>query len=380
MKALVTLLLWLVPAIAAAHKPSDSYLRLSEPRVEGDRSTLTLRWDVALRDLDRVVELDSDHDGSITWRELERADPAVRTLLGNHLRARMAERACVTSVEPLPRVVEHSDGTYAVYAVTLACSGHAEQLELTYDLFFDVDPQHRGLLRVAGGGEELVVFSKVGRERLVSLPTAGHERQGRLVGAIREGVHHIWTGYDHLLFLIALLLPAVLRREGGQWVAVQGLSPALTDVLKVVTSFTLAHSITLSLAALGLLALPSRVVESAIALSVVLAALNNLFVVVRADRWLAAFALGLLHGFGFSSTLADLGLSRAALIPTLLGFNIGVEIGQAAVVIAFVPLAYAARGTRVYRVVMLGLGSALIATLAAIWLYERATGNVIISR
>lgn len=376
---LSTVAVCLVPGVALGHKPSDSYMRMSEPRLEPERTIISLRWDIALRDLDRVIELDADHDGKITWRELKAADPSIRTLLTEKLHARLSEHDCVTRVEPPPRVVEHSDGAYAVYAAAITCPGRARTIELTYDLFFDVDPQHRGLLRVAGDGEALIVYAKQARLHDVTLPTGQEQRQGRLVGAIAEGIHHIWTGYDHMLFLVALLLPAVVRRKDGAWVPVDGLGPALLDVLKVVSSFTLAHSITLSLAALGLLALPTRVVESAIALSVVLAALNNIFPVVRADRWLAAFALGLLHGFGFSSTLADLGLERSALVPTLFGFNIGVEIGQAAVVVSFVPLAYALRGSRFYRVGMLGIGSVVIAVLAAIWLYERATGNLVIS-
>jgi hypothetical protein len=158
------------------------------------------------------------------------------------------------------------------------------------------------------------------------------------------------------------------------------LRAAVVEILKVVTAFTAAHSVTLSLAALGVLALPSRVVESAIAASVVLAALNNVVPVVRADRWLAAFALGLLHGFGFSSTLADLGLSGAALIPTLVGFNMGVEIGQGAIVALFVPLAFAARKTAAYRWGALQLGSIVIAIIAAIWFCERAFSLILISR
>jgi hypothetical protein len=122
------------------------------------------------------------------------------------------------------------------------------------------------------------------------------------------------------------------------------------------------------------------VVESAIAATDVLAALKNLWPLVRADRWLTAFALGLLHGFGFSSTLADLGLSAATLLPTLVGFNVGVEIGQGCVVAIFVPIAYALRRRGLYRWGMLQAGSLIIAIIAALWLYERAFDVVIISR
>jgi hypothetical protein len=235
-------------------------------------------------------------------------------------------------------------------------------------------------MRAPGGaGEQVVVFSRNARRAEVSLPAA-RSSTGHFAAAVTEGIHHIWTGYDHLLFLLALLLPAVLRRRDRRWVPVEQLRTALVEVLKVVTAFTAAHSITLSLAALGFLSLPSRVVESAIAASVVLAALNNLWPVVGADRWLAAFALGLLHGFGFSSTLADLGLARATLLPTLIGFNCGVEIGQAAVVAIFVPIAFFLRRRRIYEVGALRFGSVLIAIVAALWLVERAFEITIISR
>jgi len=148
------------------------------------------------------------------------------------------------------------------------------------------------------------------------------------------------------------------------------LRAAFIDVLKVVTAFTLAHSITLTLAALSLIALPSRLVESAIAASVVLAALNNLVPLFRGRRPLAAFAFGLIHGFGFASVLTDLGLPRGALLASLFGFNLGVEIGQLSIVAVFLPLAFLLRRTWLYRQ-LLTFGSLLIALIALVWLVER---------
>jgi len=136
-------------------------------------------------------------------------------------------------------------------------------------------------------------------------------------------VWHIWIGFDHILFLLSLLLPAVLAFGGGRWQAVERFAPAFWDVFKIVTSFTVAHSITLSLAALGVISLPSRLVESAIATSVVLAALNNVFPLVHGRRWMVAFFFGLVHGFGFASVLRDLGLPQNALLIALVGFNLG---------------------------------------------------------
>jgi hypothetical protein len=118
--------------------------------------------------------------------------------------------------------------------------------------------------------------------------------------------------------------------------------------------------------------LPSRWVESAIALSVVLAALNNVFPIVQRGRWIAAFAFGLLHGFGFAGALADLGLPTGSLALSLAGFNIGVELGQLAIVAAFLPVAFALRSTWTYRRVVLAGGSTAIVAIAGAWLVERA--------
>jgi hypothetical protein len=187
-------------------------------------------------------------------------------------------------------------------------------------------------------------------------------------------VRHIALGFDHLLFLLSLLLPAVLRRAGARWEPEPALRPALADVLSVVSAFTLAHSLTLSLAALGVLRLPSRGVESAIAASVVLAAANNLRPLVGGRRWLAAFAFGLVHGLGFASVLADLGLPRGALVVSLLAFNLGVELGQLAFVALLLPVAWWLRAWPAYPSVVLAGGSAAIALLASLWLAERSLG------
>lgn len=187
-----------------------------------------------------------------------------------------------------------------------------------------------------------------------------------------EGIWHIWIGFDHILFLLALLLPAVLAWRAHRWQPVATLREAFWDVFRIVTAFTLAHSITLTLATLGVVTLPSRWVESAIAASVLLAALNNVWPLFQGRRWTVAFGFGLIHGFGFASVLADLGLPREALALALVGFNVGVEGGQLAIVAVFLPLAFALRRSVFYRrAVMLG-GSLLIAALAGVWLAERA--------
>lgn len=186
-----------------------------------------------------------------------------------------------------------------------------------------------------------------------------------------EGVWHIWIGFDHILFLLALLLPAVLWWENGRWRPATALRTVLLETAGIVTAFTLAHSLTLTLAVLGVVDLPSRLVETVIASTVVLAALNKLFPLVTARRWLLAFVLGLIHGFGFASVLRELGLPAHALALALAGFNLGVETGQLAIVAVVLPLAFALRQTWLYRRLALPVGSAAVALLALVWCLER---------
>jgi hypothetical protein len=191
------------------------------------------------------------------------------------------------------------------------------------------------------------------------------------IAFVWEGVWHIWIGFDHILFLIALLLPAVLEREQGGWRVVENFGTAFVNVLKIVTAFTVAHSITLGLATFEVVKLPARWVESVIAASVVLAALHNFYPVLKAKSWMVAFGFGLIHGFGFANVLGELGLTEGTLLLALVGFNVGVELGQLAIVSVFLPLAYAVRRSWLYRGVALRLGSALIVMIAAVWMFER---------
>jgi hypothetical protein len=243
-------------------------------------------------------------------------------------------------------------------------------VEVEYSLFFDLDPTHRGLLRVERGGDTTTGILSPDRPKL-EVSAEGRSKLRQFADYVREGVWHIWIGFDHILFLVSLLLPSVFLWSNA-WVPAQRFRDTFWDVFKVATSFTLAHSITLSLAALSVITLPSRLVESTIALSVVLAALNNIWPLVHGRRWAVAFGFGLIHGFGFASVLADLGLPRDALLLALVGFNVGVELGQLAIISLFLPLAFALRKTWMYRRLVFVGGSAAIALVAALWLMERA--------
>jgi hypothetical protein len=149
------------------------------------------------------------------------------------------------------------------------------------------------------------------------------------------------------------------------------LRPTLRSALKIVTVFTVAHSITLWMAVTGYVTLPSRFVEASIAMSIVVTAIHNIYPVLPLPGWAIAFVFGLVHGFGFANVLLDLGLRHASLGLALLGFNVGVELGQLAIVLVFLPLAFLARSTVFYRALVFRFGSVLIGVIGAMWMVER---------
>jgi HupE/UreJ protein len=345
---------WGAAAPAWAHKPSDAHLRLA---VDGD--AITGRLDVAVRDLDAAVELDADGNGEITWRELSDGAPRIADYVARRLSLGADGVPCAVRLGA-PAVTELSDGAYWAMPVAATCSHPPRAVDVGYALLFDLDSLHRGLLHIAG------------QTTIVRDARPVHVAQGQATSVasfVREGIWHIWMGIDHILFLTCLILPAVFQRRTQRWAAADSLRDVCKEVFEIVTAFTLAHSITLVISAVGLVALPSRWIETAIALSVVAAAVNNLLRTVDA-RWAVAFALGLLHGFGFSSVLIDLGLPSHELIGALLGFNLGVELGQAAIVVALLPALYWIRRTVAYQA-LLWAGSAGVALVATLWSYQR---------
>jgi hypothetical protein len=350
---------------AHAHTQSTAYLTLhaSMTGVSGE-------WSLSLRDLDDAVGLDLNDDGQITWSELLSRKEAVCAYALSRLHIQGDGKKGLPHVNGF-LVDNLSDGAYAVLRFDVEGIHQTHELQVNYNAFFDIDPKHRGLLRLEHNGQtQLGVFSPATPTFAIDFgaPPPGNP----FLTFLKEGIWHIWSGYDHILFLLALLLPGVLVRRDGTWQPVGEPRRAFVNVLKVVTAFTVAHSITLSLSVLGIVHLPTRLVESAIAASVVIAAFNNLLPIFPDGVWMVAFGFGLLHGFGFANALRDLGLQNGQLALTLFGFNLGVEIGQLAIVSVFLPLALSMRRLLFYQRFILRVGSAGIILVASAWFAERA--------
>lgn len=363
----VVLALALGPAVMA-HKSSDSYLRISvgDNRLAGD-------WHLALHDLEFAIGIDGNENGEITWGELKARKDAVLDYARSRLDLEWDGQRLEPAFEAELQVEQLANGGYVVLRWGVEGSGPGQALTVQNRVFFDSNPLHRGLIVVEQGARvQQAIFNP--RETQLRFDLEQPSAWRAFLSFTKEGIHHIWLGYDHVLFLLVLLLPAVLRREAARWVPAEGFRPAFWNVIRIVTAFTIAHSITLSLAALGWVRLPSRVVEPLIALSILIAALNNLRPRVTSGSWGIAFGFGLIHGFGFASVLADLGLPRGNLIQALVGFNLGVELGQLAIVGLFLPLAYGVRRWAGYPAWILGGGSGLAALVALNWVWQRMSG------
>jgi HupE/UreJ protein len=249
------------------------------------------------------------------------------------LRVRIVLRADGARCEPGPgRILPATvDAPSVTMLVDFACASAPRALIVQDNMFDVLGPGHHTLAKVeAPSGTQQFAFAPDSREARFAI--GDREGTARATGSFfMLGVHHILTGYDHLLFLLGLLLPG-----GG-----------VLSLAKIITAFTIAHSVTLSLAVLQVVTLPDRLIEAVIALSIAFVAAENLVLEPTVSRrWLVSFGFGLVHGFGFSSALRELGLPAHGLLLSLLGFNVGVEVGQGLVVAACLPLLFLLRRTR----------------------------------
>ena len=374
-RAVAALVLLLVTTVSGAHKASDSYLQ-----IVAAPGALEVRWDIALRDLDVALDLDSDADGKLTWGEVRTAWPRIES----YALQRLAIEGC--SLAMVDRGLERrNDGAYAVLHLRSSCTLAAAP-RISYALFADIDPTHRGIAKVQRAGQEVVLTvlepaalaggagassAGAGASTSATHAPAGRSRFEFLL----EGVRHILTGYDHVLFLICLLLPSVMRRTPSGWQPVERLAQAVWPVVGIVSAFTIAHSITLGLAALKLVSLTPAFIEPGIAATIVLAALDNVLPIFPVRRVVVTFFFGLIHGFGFAGVLAELNLPRADFAWALLQFNLGLEVGQLLIVGVATTALFTLRRSRGYPRAVIGGGSAVAIVIGTLWLIERI-GNI----
>ena len=369
--ACILLLIVVSSGNAQAHSSSNSYIIFST-----QNQASVLRADINFRDVDLVFDLDQNKDGKVSWGETLAKTAEIQAWLEQGIQLNTTSQKCSLTQMNM-KASDHADGTYLSVEWAVACLGAAQEgptgLKLRYSLMFDQDNLHRALVKIdLPDSQSSAILSPERPE--VSLTKANDSLTHVLARYLIEGVWHIWIGVDHILFLLSLLILAFLeptRKSVIHWPAVKNVKTSVLDVLTVVTAFTLAHSITLGLTIFKWLEPSADFIEPVIALSVVAAALNNLLGWAALRRWQLAFAFGLVHGFGFANVLLDLGLPSDQLAIALGGFNLGVELGQIAIVLVFLPLAWTLRHTIFYRWVVVVGGSLAIAALGLIWTLQR---------
>jgi hypothetical protein len=376
--ASLSLFVLLLPAPALAHQSSVSYATVQV----GDDGTVDFALQLSARDLYEALGLERDREA--TDAEIRAGEARLTAYVTARLHVSDGRRGC-----PLvPRGVElvHQTDRFVKLHLRAACGAPVHRLGIEDALFFDLDPAHVAMIQVAHAGEVVRRELRAGAPRFEwDLDIAAAPGSTSAADFVVHGVEHIFTGYDHICFLLGLLLVATLhaRRGEGAGAAYDACTPrdAALRVLKTVTAFTLAHSLTLIVAALGWVQLPSRVVESAIAVSIVYVAVENIVTVEPRNRWPLAFGFGLVHGMGFAAVLRPM-LPPSGIVPPLLAFNVGVELGQLAIVALVLPLLLvgARRSPDRYRRAVVVGGSALIGLFGMLWLVDRVFDVKTISR
>ncbi len=353
---------------AHAHSTGENYVFLNI-----DDDALRVRVELHQNDLDAQF--------GIELQDTVPDEASLQTVLGyvaDHFQVSAFDQPLVLSLAKAELMSLPQGIFLQLHLETTWVSAVPDSLTIKQNLFFERNPRHRGLLliernTVAGRdfGEEYtaLVFrpdNEVQELDLVNVPGLLQMRD-----FLWQGAWHILIGYDHILFLLSLLLTAVVVRRDGQWMAEESFRRSLLNVAGIVTVFTVAHSVSLSLAALEIVKLPSQPVELVIAASIIVMALNNLRPFVPA-RWSVIFVFGLFHGLGFATVMGHLTFRMVDLVKVMVLFNVGVELGQLAIVLVVFPLLYFMRKQSWFIPVIVRGGSAVITGVAGYWLFERA--------
>lgn len=382
MKTISTSCSWSIPLLlgltllanqASAHRLGEGYIIL-----DVGEDTLSGRIELNLDDVDDALELDRDGDGVIDPAELDASLSRLREYV--EPRIKIGTDATWWQITYSGHeLANYPLGNYVVLPFEAQPAGAVpDKIRIEYELLFDHDDNQKGLLvieknsRIGFENNSEIVSTLFNQDRSLQTVDLTEFPQQNLLGHfIKEGIWHIWIGLDHILFLIALLLPSVRNREEPWWKPVEKFQSAFWQVLKVVTLFTIAHSVTLALASMQIVQLPGYLVETIIAGSIVVAAIDNIYPVFKGNIGWVVFVFGLFHGLGFANVLAPLTLSQVSIATTLLGFNIGVELGQLAIICVAFPILFAIRRNSWYpSVIQRGLSSLLV-ILGVCWMIER---------
>ena len=349
---------------AMAHAISTSFVLLDAPAADGP---VGVRWDLSLHDIVWSVFIDRDFDGAVTWAEVQTAQITIEAAVLGQIAVQRGGASCALRIRDLA-LAKRVEQNFLSVAMVADCPRRG-LLALGGGFFMSGDASQRVLLSATRGAEKLAgVISPATPQWNEPERSSAWASFVRFTG---EGIWHVAIGYDHIAFVLLLLLPSVLRQVDGKWQGATRLSQVTRDIVTIVTAFTVAHSTTLALAVTGTVHLPTQPIEVAIAASIAVAAGINLLPRLSRLRLPLAFGFGFVHGFGFANALGEIDAGGTTLLPLLAGFNIGVEIAQLTLVALVLPLIFVARGTRWYANGVMPLGSCALGAAGIVWLLQR---------
>ncbi len=374
--ALVAAVMTLVVAIAspaAAHRSDESYLYLDI----GDNS-VSGRVETPIRDLRTVFGMELEGSDDDIVEELEGRLGEIQAYLDSESSVGSDGVRWGMEFDGVELFAE--GGPHAVFPFTVDLPGDEvpQVIEATFTPFLDEIADRNNIVLIANDWKRGVVEEEANELIITNLGSPSGEinlgesnQWGNFTRSIELGVDHLRTGPDHIFFVLVLLLTSVLVLNSGQWAPSPTFGASLRRVILVATMFTIAHSITFTLAGIDVLPLPpSKLVETLIAVSIGAAALHNLRPVFGHREWSLAFAFGLFHGMGFAGLIDELDINRSTQLVSLLGRNVGIEIGQLVIILISFPGLYLLRRTRAYRPLMV-VSSILLAVVSIIWVIER---------
>ncbi len=353
----------LTPLLAplSAHQSRENYIELTR-----GETAWTFRCDIETDNFSKVLPIDDNANTIVSWRELRANEKKITDYLLENIVLQEGKQLLPLSLSVYD-IYRRDDQSYLRLTLTSSSCSAMATCTLHYRLFFDIDPLQRVFVTI-NGDEKSTPMLLTPHQRIVTLQGAEQTLLQQFASFFNEGLWHIWTGYDHLLFLLMLLLPALVEKSGSDVRRHPSLKKAFRRIVTIVTLFSVAHSLTLSAAFFDYVSINPKIIEGLITVSVMVTALLNLFDITVKRLYLMVFAFGLLHGLGFANALNAIAMSTSHIVVSLLGFNLGVETGQIVLVSLVIPVLYLLAGYGFYHRWGARVLSGLTLLMATYWL------------
>lgn len=375
MKKLIAIILLFLNILSVnAHQSSTSFISLEQTDTYTKGS-----WKVSINVLNTTQSMDADNNGEVIWSEVKAQKDILLSLLTTNFGIQTNKENCsIKTINSKSLAIDDILGMHYVVVPFKTDCKLQDVTKINYNFYFSRNSDHKAILSLKDSSTDPAIYVLSSDKQLIEV---SEKNNNSFMNVVVEGIWHIWVGFDHIIFVITLLIGVLFIDSSKSLINHKN---KLIQILKVVTAFTIAHSITLALAAFNIVVLPVMFVEAFIAATLIIAALHNLNKFLPDNMsalfswpiWKMAFIFGLIHGFGFANVLTEIDLSTEYIATTLLAFNLGVEIGQIVIVSLIVGIVLVImdkkRINHRLEVTILSISSAGTILLSSVWLVERS--------